>query len=172
MQPMNAVTRPRRRLSCAVFCVVALMAHVGAQALSAAAQPTGSLTGIVTDEAGTPVAATIHLSGGAGSPIDAVAAADGRFAFAGVPPGRAQLVVTATGFATETIPIEVRAGAQMMVPPIHLRLAFDATAVVVSPSPVEIAEQQINEQEQQRVLGVVPNFYVSFVPNAAPLNVA
>jgi hypothetical protein len=34
---------------------------------------------------------------------------------------------------------------------------------------VEIAEEQIKEEEKQRVLGFVPNFYVSYVPDAAPL---
>jgi hypothetical protein len=34
---------------------------------------------------------------------------------------------------------------------------------------VEIAEVQIKEQEKQRVLGFIPNFYVSYVPNAAAL---
>jgi hypothetical protein len=33
-----------------------------------------------------------------------------------------------------------------------------------------VAEVQIKEQEKQRVLGVIPNFYVSYVPNAVPLN--
>jgi len=33
----------------------------------------------------------------------------------------------------------------------------------------EVAEKQIKEQEKQRVLGVVPNFYVSYVPDAVPL---
>ena len=32
-----------------------------------------------------------------------------------------------------------------------------------------MAQEQIKEQEKQRVLGIFPNFYVSYVPNAAPL---
>src|SRR5262249_50099200 len=39
----------------------------------------------------------------------------------------------------------------------------------VVPDRVEIAEEQLKEQEKQRVLGVIPNFYVSYVPDAAPL---
>ena len=35
---------------------------------------------------------------------------------------------------------------------------------------MEVAEGQIKEEEKQRVLGFVPNFYVSYVPDAAPLN--
>jgi hypothetical protein len=34
----------------------------------------------------------------------------------------------------------------------------------------EIADQQIKEQEQQRLLGIFPNFRVSYRPDAEPLN--
>jgi len=33
----------------------------------------------------------------------------------------------------------------------------------------EVAEDQVKVQEKQRVLGVVPNFYVSYTPHAVPL---
>jgi hypothetical protein len=36
-------------------------------------------------------------------------------------------------------------------------------------TPEELADVQIKEQEKQRVFGVIPNFYVSYEPNAAPL---
>src|SRR5205807_8934357 len=39
----------------------------------------------------------------------------------------------------------------------------------VVPPQIELAEEQIKEQEKQRALGFIPNFYVSYVPNAAPL---
>src|SRR5258708_12019190 len=35
---------------------------------------------------------------------------------------------------------------------------------------IEVAEDQIKAQEKQRVLGVVPNFYVTYEHNAAPLS--
>jgi hypothetical protein len=35
---------------------------------------------------------------------------------------------------------------------------------------VEVAEDEIKVEEKQRVLGVIPNFYVSYIPNAAPLS--
>ena len=43
-----------------------------------------------------------------------------------------------------------------------------STSVVVRATEA-IAEEQIKAQEQQRWLGIVPNFYVSYVPDAAPL---
>jgi hypothetical protein len=42
--------------------------------------------------------------------------------------------------------------------------------VQVGVSPIEVAEEQIKAEEKQRVLGVLPNFYVSYVPDAVPLN--
>jgi hypothetical protein len=44
-----------------------------------------------------------------------------------------------------------------------------AVSVDVTPERVERAEEQIKEQEQQRLFGVMPNFFVSYLPDAAPL---
>ena len=33
----------------------------------------------------------------------------------------------------------------------------------------DLAEQQITAEEHQRILGILPNFYVSYLPHAAPL---
>jgi hypothetical protein len=37
------------------------------------------------------------------------------------------------------------------------------------PGRAEVATAEIKEQEKQRVLGIIPNFYVSYSPHAAPL---
>ena len=44
------------------------------------------------------------------------------------------------------------------------------TEVEVGLTQTEVAEEEIKIEEKQRVLGVFPNFYVSYIPNAAPLN--
>jgi hypothetical protein len=54
------------------------------------------------------------------------------------------------------------------VPEIKLAVAGSATTVVVRPTQV-IAAEQMKAQEKQRILGVLPNFYTSFIPNPAPL---
>jgi hypothetical protein len=41
---------------------------------------------------------------------------------------------------------------------------------VSAESRVEIAQEQLNLEEKQRVLGVFPNYYVSYEPHAEPLN--
>jgi len=54
-------------------------------------------------------------------------------------------------------------------PRIALALAPEKTEVQVVFPRVEVAEEQIKEEEKQRVLGFVPNYYVSYVPDAASL---
>jgi hypothetical protein len=51
-----------------------------------------------------------------------------------------------------------------------LVLTTEVTEVRVELSTIEIAQEQIKDQEKQRVLGFIPNFYVTYIPNAAPLN--
>jgi len=41
--------------------------------------------------------------------------------------------------------------------------------VKVAVDPVQVATEQVKEQEQQRVLGFIPNFYVTYREDAAPL---
>jgi hypothetical protein len=46
-----------------------------------------------------------------------------------------------------------------------------ATSVVrVTASTQEIALAQLHEEEKQRVFGIIPNFYVAYAPDAAPLS--
>jgi hypothetical protein len=51
-----------------------------------------------------------------------------------------------------------------------LAVAAATTELVVRPSRLEIAEDQVKEEEKQRVIGVFPNFYVTYVRDAAPLS--
>src|SRR5258708_22480569 len=52
----------------------------------------------------------------------------------------------------------------------RLAIATNIPEVRVVPSRTEIAHDEIKEEEKQRVLGVVPNLYVSYIPNAVPLS--
>jgi hypothetical protein len=55
-----------------------------------------------------------------------------------------------------------------MVPDISLGVATVATSVSAA-TPEEVAAEQVKVQEQQRVLGVVPNFFVTYERDPAPL---
>ena len=94
---------------------------------------------------------------------------DGEFYFANVAPGLFQLTITAEGFATQAVSGTLHPGESYVVPPIALALAANNTEVRVSVPRVELAEEEIHEEEQQRVLAFIPNFYVSYIPNAVPL---
>jgi hypothetical protein len=52
---------------------------------------------------------------------------------------------------------------------IQLRIATERTTVNVHYDPVEVATEQFKAEEKQRVFGVIPNFYVSYDSNPAPL---
>ncbi len=131
-----------------------------------------SISGTVVDPGGAALAgAEVTLTVIPGAPLQtSTSGGEGEFAFARVSPGAYMVVVHSPGFeplATDTFTV----GAQQAfrLPPIRLSIAGVATSIVVRPTEV-IAEEQIKAQEQQRLLGVIPNFYVSYVPDAAPMN--
>ena len=97
---------------------------------------------------------------------------NGQFLFANVTPGPFRLTVTSPGFATREVSGDSVPG-NLSVPPIILTVATGAIEVHVRGSPltpVQVADMQIKEQEKQRVLGLFPNFYVSYGQDAVRLN--
>jgi len=94
---------------------------------------------------------------------------DGQFTFPVVPSGPFQLCVAADGFATQAISSTLPSGENYVAAQITLSLATQITEIYVSPSPQEIEQEEFKDLTKQRVLGIVPNFYVSYLPEAAPL---
>jgi Carboxypeptidase regulatory-like domain len=135
-------------------------------------QLSGSIRGTVVDESGALVAgAQVKLTGDASSLAQEVASGqDGQFCFPNIAPGSFQLSITWPGFAPQTFSGTLKSGEIETVPEIALKVSAEYTDVVVGLTPTEVAEEQIKLQETQRVLGVIPNFYVSYIPDAAPLN--
>jgi hypothetical protein len=136
-------------------------------------QSLGSINGTVLDRTGAvSVGAKVRLTRKHPSLSQEVASGNnGQYSFSHVPPGAFQITVTAPGFATQVFSATLHPGQVFLVPPIVLAVAVATTRteVRVELPTVEIAEAQIKEQEKQRVLGFVPNFYVSYIHNAAPL---
>src|SRR5208283_1398997 len=93
----------------------------------------------------------------------------GQFSFTNVAPGSFQLTITSEGFSAHTSTGVLHSGENLTVPQISMVLATNVTKVRVELSPIEIAQEQMNDEMKQRVLGVIPNFYVTYVPDAAPL---
>jgi hypothetical protein len=151
---------------------------VGASATAASAreplaepQPSGSIRGTVVDRTGAfIVGACAKLTRDDPSQNQEVSSDEnGQFSFVNIPPGLFQLTITLPGFATQTISGVLSSGEAYIVPQTTLAIATAITEVRVVPKVVEVAEDEIKEEEKQRVLGVIPNFYVSYISNAAPL---
>jgi carboxypeptidase family protein len=142
--------------------------------LPASTAPTGSISGFIVDGQNASIAsATVTLSRDGQPPAQdrtAVSAADGSFFFANVPPGPFKLVVSAAGFAPSHATGVLSPGDALDVPSIALPAAASSAEVDVTASQTEIAEAQVGEEEKQRVLGVFPNFYVSYVSDPVPLD--
>ena len=134
----------------------------------------GYITGTVLDKTGAAaVGAQVELRQEDQSlNRNALSGDNGQFYYADVSPGPFQLIVTAEGFQTQKVSGSLRPGEAYIVPEIKLAVANVATEVEVrvSLTPVEVADDQIKAQEKQRVLGFIPNFYVSYVPDAVPLS--
>ena len=133
---------------------------------------TGTISGSVADRTGAVVAgAVVKLSlENSSSTQETTTDTDGQFSFAGVAPGSFQLPISAPGFAVQVAVGTLHSGEDYAVPPVTLVVAASASEVKVSMTPVEIAEAEIKDEEKQRVLGVIPNFYVTYNPSAAPLH--
>jgi Carboxypeptidase regulatory-like domain len=134
----------------------------------------GNITGTIVDPSGAAVVgAKVTLTRDDGSAaVETTSDKDGAFTFATVPPGAFHVSVTAGGFASQVANGILHAGEFFVMPQMGLAVATEVTQVQVesgAATTAEIAAQQIHEQEKQRVLGVVPNFYVSYVQDAAPL---
>lgn len=138
----------------------------------AASPLTGSISGTVTDSSGALLAgAQVELNHtNDGRKRAARSGDDGRFSFVGVPAGAFQLTISSDGFAAQGISGVLQPGQTYEAQPVALTVATAVTQVNVSLSPVQVAEEQLKDAEKQRVLGVIPNFYVSYDPDAAPLN--
>ena len=131
----------------------------------------GSISGTVVDQSGAVVAgARVRLTREDQSlDQDVISGNDGQFSFANIAPGLFQLTITSEGFAAQTFSGMLGSGENYIVPQIALAIASDSAEVRVEVSQTEVAEEEIKVEEKQRVLGVIPNFYVSYVPNAVPL---
>jgi hypothetical protein len=134
-------------------------------------QTLGSIHGKIIDQTGVGIGgARVKLSR-EGEPAnqEVVSDDDGQFFFASVSPGGFQISISSEDLASQEFSGTVKPGEAYESPVIMLAVATQVTEVRVGLTEEEIAQDQVREQEKQRVLGVIPNFYVSYVPNAAPL---
>jgi Carboxypeptidase regulatory-like domain len=134
--------------------------------------PTAQITGTVVDASGDTLAgATVALQGPVlKGPIKLQSDDNGLFNFKQLDPGTYRVVISAPGFTDWTSPeILLNASQYFLLTGCELRLAGVTSTVNVTYQPEEVAMEQVKIEETQRVLGIIPNFYVVYDPNPAPL---
>jgi Carboxypeptidase regulatory-like domain len=94
----------------------------------------------------------------------------GFFEFNDLDPATYHVTISAQGFATWTSPeVDLQPGQYAILSVSKLRIAETVTKVTVGYFPEELATEQVKIEEHQRVFGIIPNFYVAYDQNAAPL---
>ena len=147
-------------------------APANAQTQIEKAARTASVSGTALDVSGGAVSgAEVTVTESAGSDVrSTVTGPDGTFAFNELLAGSYSIAIEAQGFRPYTSATFILTAEQaFQVPSIVLSIAAISTAVDVRPTEV-IAAQQMNAEEKQRVFGAIPDFYTSYVWNAAPLD--
>jgi Carboxypeptidase regulatory-like domain len=125
----------------------------------------------VLDVSGATVSgADVSLTREDGTPLRTmVSEAGGEFTFTKLPAGSYLVTINAKGFAPFTSPefaVAVRQAYEL--PDVSLSVASASMEVTVRPTEL-IAAEQIRAEEKQRLVGFFPNFYTSYVYDAAPL---
>lgn len=140
-------------------------------------QASASIAGTVRDSKGAAIPGVeVTLAGqnpaGQNKAINCVATADknGAFTFGGLAPGTYQVKLKEAGVALPA-PAEVvlGAGEKRQLSLVATRIPTQTTRVRVVATSHQVAQAQVHEEEKQRVLGFLPNYYTSYIWNAAPL---
>ena len=190
--PLRVPRGPRRHTLCVLFCCLPFLTQaqqvksidtllpdaptIGVPAAPDAAgqnpaESLGTISGTVVDQNGNFVfSARVRLEReGHIEERETVSDREGHFTFAGVPAGSFRLTISAVTFADQEVPGILHRGEALEVPLISLPIAAATTEVRVSVTNYELAEEQVKIEETQRVLGVIPNFYVSYQQDTLPL---
>jgi hypothetical protein len=160
-------------VSLSLLTALVLVCPVSAQNSSSGDQLPGSVAGTVLDPNGDPVpGASVTLQGP--TPHDSytgLASDSGFFELRNVKSGVPfRVTVHAQGFADWTsAPIVLGVGQYKLLTDCTLQLEEVRTTVNVGYSSVLVATEQVAAQEKQRVLGIIPNFYVNYDPDPAPM---
>src|ERR1017187_7525092 len=142
--------------------------------ISAPDPQSASMSGTVMDMNGdiVPGATVVLESPALASNLTIMSKDDGSYSVNGLKPGSPyHVTISSDLFVNWTSPtIVLNPGQYFFLTGSNLQIAGGATSVTVfSSSPAEVAVEQVKVEEQQRVLGIVPNFYVVYDHDAASL---
>jgi len=164
-----------RRIWLLILAAIAIPVGLTAQEINNPKPDAGHVTGTVTDINGDTVpGATVVLKGSVLKDPRTVATNDkGFFQFVQLAPGSYLVTISAPGFADWTSPaVILEPGQYAILTGAQLHIAQALTTITVAASTVSVQElstEQVKILEQQRVFGIIPNFYVSYDQNASPL---
>jgi len=169
--PLNVLSKTTHILVLIVLSGMVLVGSASAQSTVAANTNSGTVLGQVLDVSQDPVAnASVVLQRPDGDHATVVTMDDGSFAFHDLTPGVAyQLTIKAQGYGGWSSSVTVEPGQEKTLTDIKLRILAVQRAVTVSYSSEEVAAQQLKAEEQQRVLGFIPNIFVTYEPHPEPL---
>ena len=145
-------------------------ANPGVQATQV--EGSASISGVVLDISGAVVTgAQVSLSDLNGLQRRALTSgANGEFTFAQIAPGSYLVLISAPGLEPyKSTDIVVTAEQAYEMPRFLMAVATRRTELVIRPNEV-VAAEQVKVEEQQRILGLLPNFYTSYLFDAVPLN--
>src|SRR5215470_13013603 len=152
---------------------IAVSVQCTAQKSDPADPKPGTIVGTVIDINGDTVpGATVVLKGlDTNNGRTLVTPESGYFSFQDVNPGVPyQISIAANGFADWTSPtMALEPGQYKILDGIQMRIAAEHSEVQVTYHPEQAALEEYQTHIHQRVLGVIPNFYVAYDQNAAPL---
>lgn len=157
-----------------VFTFVVALSVVSALAQNVG-QPgdqSASLMGTVTDANDAVVSgADVVVDGPSASDRhDVVSNNTGYFEIHNLQPGVPyRVTISAKGFANWTTQVTLEPGRFFILTGCQLQVEQALTSLNVSYTAEEIATEQVKIEEQQRVFGIIPNFYVVYDHDAVPL---
>jgi len=133
-----------------------------------------SIHGIVAGKDGETyqgVSVTLTTAGtGTSTSWSQITDSNGAFTFANVPAQPFTLAIISTGFIAQTINGTLHSGESYDAHTIVLQMASAVAEVEVHATEADVAVEQFHEEERQRVIGIIPNYFVTYVADAPPLS--
>jgi len=160
----------------AALAVALVLSFPALGQISQAVPRTATVMGTVTDVNGgvIPNATVLLKEVESNDPRTILTTENGMFEFHDVTPGIPyQLRISAKDYEDwMSAPIILNPDQFKIVTGIQLRIPTYRITVDVHYDPVKVATEQFLAEEKQRVFGIVPNFYVSYESDPAPLTTA
>lgn len=140
----------------------------------AMAQDIHFIPGKVTDSSGAPVfGAVVTVEGTDGNRHVTVTDVEGAFKISSLTAGIYSVKISGSGFSDWTLPdVPASEPSESKLLMAVLQVAPEVTTVTVAPPQEEVVAIQLNQEVKQRLLGVLPNYFVTYESHPAPLTAA